>query len=125
MRVQYYVPVRRVLCGVEQLHKRFFRLFRIEFIRSRTAFVVDLPFVKDVDPLRPSGENFRSRVVHTVYKGGDGQTELFRTELGSGQSLLNCFMLPYANTRLFVGLGLPLVYTVGLSYVNDVKMGRI
>ena len=111
--------------GVEQLHKRFFRLFRIEFIRSRTAFVVDLPFVKDVDPLRPSGENFRSRVVHTVYKGGDGQTELFGTELGSGQSLLNCFMLPYANTRLFVGLGLPLVYTVGLSYVNDVKMGRV
>jgi len=125
MRVQYCVPVRRVLWGVEQLHKRFFRLFRIEFIRSRTAFVVDLPFVKDVDPLRPSGENFRSRILHTVYKGGDGQTELFGTELGSGQSLLNCFMLPYANTRLFVGLGLPLVYTVGLSYVNDVKMGRI
>ena len=125
MRVQNCDPVRRVLWGVEQLHKRFFRFFRIEFIRSRTAFVVDLPFVKDVDPLRPSGENFRSRVVHTVYKGGDGQTELFGTELGSGQSLLNCFMLPYANTRLFVGLGLPLVYTVGLSYVNDVKMGRI
>ena len=125
MRVQNCVSVRRVLWGVEQFHKRFFRLFRIEFIRSRTAFVVDLPFVKDVDPLRPSGENFRSRVVHTVYKGGDGQTELFGTELGSGQSLLNCFMLPYANTRLFVGLGLPLVYTVGLSYVNDVKMGRI
>ena len=125
MRVQNCVLDRRVLWGIEQLHKRFFRLFRIEFIRSRTAFVVDLPFVKDVDPLRPSGENFRSRVVHTVYKGGDGQTELFGTELGSGQSLLNCFMLPYANTRLFVGLGLPLVYTVGLSYVNDVKMGRV
>ena len=125
MRVQNCVLVRRVLWGIEQLHKRFFRLFRIEFIRSRTAFVVDLPFVKDVDPLRPSGENFRSRVVHTVYKAGDGQTELFGTELGSGQSLLNCFMLPYANTRLFVGLGLPLVYTVGLSYVNDEKVGRI
>ena len=125
MRVQNCVLVRRVLWGVKQLHKRFFRLFRIEFIRSRTAFVVDLPFVKDVDPLRPSGENFRSRVVHTVYKGGDGQTELFGTELGSGQPLLNCFMLPYANTGLFVGLGLPLVYTVGLSYVNDEKVGRI
>ena len=111
--------------GVEKLHKRFFRFFRIEFIRSRTAFVVDLSFVKNVDPLRPSGENFRSRVVHTVYKGGDGQTELFGTELGSGQPLLNCFMLPYANTGLFVGLGLPLVYTVGLSYVNDEKVGRI
>ena len=123
MRVQNCVPVRRVLWGVEQLHKRFFRLFRIEFIRSRTAFVVDLPFVKDVDPLRPSGENFRSRVVHTVYKSGDGQTEFFGTELGSGQPLLNCFMLPYTNTGFFVRLGLPLVYTVGLSYINDVKMG--
>ena len=121
--MQSCVPVRRVLWGVEQLHKRFFRFFRIEFIRSRTAFVVDFPFVKDVDPLRPSGENFRSRVVHTVYKGGDGQTELFGTEPGSGQSLLDCFMLPYTNTGLFVRLGLPLVYTVGLSYVDDEKMG--
>jgi len=125
MRVQNCVPVRQILWGVEQLHKRFFRLFRIEFIRSRTAFVVDLSFVKDVDPLRPSGENFRSRVVHTIYKSGDGQIELFGTEPGSGQSLLNCFMLLYTNTGLFVGLGLPLVYTVGFSYVNDEKMGRI
>ena len=125
MRVQNCVPVKRVLWGVEQLHKRFFRLFRIEFIRSWTAFVVDFPFVKNVDPLRPSGENFRSCVVHTVYKGGDGQTELFGTEPGSGQSLLNCFMLLYTNTGLFVGLGLPLVYTVGFSYVNDEKMGQI
>jgi hypothetical protein len=123
MRLQSCVPVRRVLWGVEQLHKRFFRFFRIEFIRSRTAFVVDFPFVKDVDPLRPSGENFRSRVVHTVYKGGDGQTELFGTEPGSGQPLLDCFMLPYTNTGFFVRLGLPLVYTVGLSYVDDEKMG--
>jgi len=123
MRVQNCVPVRRVLWGVEQLHKRFFRFFRIEFIRSRTAFVVDFPFVKDVDPLRPSGENFRSRVVHTVYKGGDGQTELFGTEPGSGQPFLDCFMLPYTNTGFFVRLGLPLVYTVGLSYVDDEKMG--
>jgi len=121
--LQSCVPVRRVLWGVEQLNKRFFRLFRIEFIRSRTAFVVDFPFVKDVDPLRPSGENFRSRVVHTVYKGGDGQTELFGTEPGSGQPFLDCFMLPYTNTGLFVRLGLPLVYTVGLSYVDDEKMG--
>ena len=123
MRVQNCVPVKRVLWGVEQLHKRFFRLFWIEFIRSRTAFVVDLSFVKDVDPLRPSGENFRSHVVHTVYKGGDGQTELFGTELGSAQPFLNCFMLPYSNIGFFVGLSLPLVYTVGLSYINDVKMG--
>ena len=85
MRVQNCVPVKRVLWGVEKLHKRFFRFFRIEFIRSRTAFVVDFSFVKNVDPLRPSGENFRSCVVHTVYKGGDGQTELFGTEPSSGQ----------------------------------------
>ena len=105
------------------MHKRFFRFFRIEFIRPRAAFIVDFPFVENVDPLRPSSKNFRSRVVDTIYKGGDGQTELFGTELGSGQPLLNCFMLPYANVGFFVGLGLPLVYTVGLSYINDVKMG--
>ena len=84
MKVQNCVSVKQVLWGVEQLHKRFFRLFRFEFIRSRTSFVMDLPFVKNVDPLRPSGENFRSSIVHTVYKGGDGQTEFFGTEPGSG-----------------------------------------
>ena len=123
--MQNYVQVRGFLRGVEHLHKRFFRFFRIEFIRSRTAFVVDLPFIKDVDPLRPSGENFRRRIIHTVYKGGNGQTELFGTEPGSVQPLLDSFMLPYTNTGLFVGLGLPLVYTVGLSYVDDVEEGRI
>jgi hypothetical protein len=34
-------------------------------------------------------------------------------------------MLPYANTGFFVRLGLPLVHTVGLSYVDDVEVGRI
>ena len=72
MRVQNCVSAKQVLWCVEQLHKRFFRLFRIEFIRSRTSFVVDLSFVKNVDPLRPSGENFRSCIIHTVYKSGYG-----------------------------------------------------
>ena len=84
---------------------------------------MNLTFIKDVNPLRPSSENFRSRVFHTIYKGWDGHAEFFGTEPVSGQPILEFFMLLYSNTGLFVGLGLPLVYAVGLSYVNDEKMG--
>ena len=115
----------RFLWGAEKLNKRFSRLSWIELIRSRTAFIVNFLFIEDVDPLRPRGENVRSRVVHTIYKGGDSQTELFGTEPGCGQALLEGFMLPDANAGLFVGIGLPLVHTVGLSYVDDVKVRRI